>query len=235
MRTLKCCGFSLVELLLVIVVAGILAALVTTVVVASARSAQRQTLALEEQRSLAAVAAWSRADLRDGEPGDIAVPAPDRLVAHHPVGAGAPCKVSGAELWVGRSSWRGTRDPEPGRDELWLLTSAITPAWDEPPFIAIGASTCPDGSAALHLTLGVAVAPVMLVRAVEPVQLRLYRSGSRWWFGMAPADGSTPVQPIAGPFDPAGSRFAMDSGGVHIFVQAATGRAAEFFAPLPPP
>ncbi|MES2305562.1 MAG: prepilin-type N-terminal cleavage/methylation domain-containing protein [Gemmatimonadota bacterium] len=235
MRSLTRAGVTLLELMLVLVVAAILAALVTTVVVASAKSAQRQSLALDEQRSLAAVAAWSRADLRDGEPGDVAVPAADRLVAHHPVGAGAPCRVSGAELYISRASWRATRDPEPGRDELWLLTSATTPAWDEPPFVAVGTSTCPDGSAALHLTLGVAVAPVLLVRAVEPVQLRLYRSGSRWWVGMAPADGSSPVQPIAGPFDPAGSRFAMDSGGVHIFVQPAARRAAEFFAPLPPP
>lgn len=235
MRAVNRCGFMLFELLVTLLLTTLLAAIVGSAVVALASSARRHARALDQQRSEAAVAAWWRADLRDSEAGDVTVPVSDRLLAHHPVGGGVPCFVSGASLWIARSDWRGLRDPEPGRDELWLLTTAAPATWDAATFFAVGGGNCPDGTAALRLTLGTPAATVLLARAVEPVQVRLYRSGSSWWFGLAPADGSAPVQPFAGPLDPLASRFVRDSSGVHVFMQSPVGRALELLAPLPTP
>ena len=228
-------GWTLLELLVVLLIATILAALVSSVVAAAARAATRQASALDRERSQLAITAWWRAGLRDSESGDVAVPANDRVVAHHPVGAGVPCRLAGAELWIARAGWRGTRDPEPGRDEAWLLVDVVAAAWDEVAIVAVGSGSCPGGEPALRLALSSAVVAVQLVRVVEPVQLRIYRSGFSWWLGLAPADGSSPVQPFAGPVDPAASGFSRDTSGVRGVVQSASGRVLRLLAPLYPP
>ena len=228
-------GWTVVELLVVVTVSAVLAALVSGVVIASARVAARQASSLEHDRTGLTVAAWWHVDLRDSESGDVAVPAADRLVAHHPVGAAVPCLASGADILIARADWRGGRDPEPARDELWLLTDVTTSAWDEAPLVAVASGLCPGGAPAIRLTLAATVAAVQLVRVVEPLQMRLYRSGNGWWLGLAPADGATPVQPFAGPIAVAVSGFARDTSGVHVFVQPAAGRLFELHAPLPSP
>src|SRR5690348_8199907 len=98
MRTLNLRGAILFELLMVTTIAALFAALVGTVVVSAGRHARAMARALDHQRTLAAVAAWWRADVRDLASGEITVSPPDRLVSYHPVGAGPPCLVSGAEI-----------------------------------------------------------------------------------------------------------------------------------------
>lgn len=233
MRSLNRGGVTLVELMVVVVIAAILAALVTTVVLAAGRSARRQSEALHQLRSAAAIAAWWRAALRDSDSADVQVVAPDRLLSPLPVGAGPACAVIGADIIVPLHSWRAQRDPEAGRDLLWLLTDPVAGSWSSTTLLAVGTSSCPDGSAALRLTLAGAAPEAVLVRAVEPLLLRSYLSGASWWLGLAPADGSAVVQPFAGPVSPAATRFAMDSSGVHAFVQPAGGRLREYLGPLP--
>lgn len=218
---------------MVVVIAAILAALVTTVVLAAGRSARRQSEALHQLRSAAAIAAWLRATLRDSDSADVQVPAADRLLSPQPVGAGPACAVNGADLIVPRQSWRAQRDPEAGRDLLWLLTDPVAGSWSSAALMAVGSATCPDGSPALRLSLAAAAPAALLVRAVEPLLLRSYQSGSSWWLGLAPADGSAVVQPFAGPVVPTTTRFAIDSSGVHVFVQPTGGRLREYLGPLP--
>lgn len=235
MRSLNRAGWSLIELLVVISLAGLLAGVVSGVVLIAARTARGQVVALDAARTQGALLAWWRIDLRDSEAGDVAVPADDRLVAHHPVGSALPCERVGNDLLIARLEWGDARDPDPSRDEAWLLRDAATAAWDESPLLAVTSSNCPDGRAALRLSFVTLPGVVQLLRIVEPVQLRLYRSGISWWLGLAPSDGSTPVQPFAGPVIPAGSRFVRDNSGVHVFVQPAGSVAREFLAPLSDP
>lgn len=225
-------GWTLLELLIVLVLTIILAALAGSVIAAMARAATRQARALDLERTQVALAAWWRADFRDSDAGDVAVPTSNRVVTRHPVGAGLPCQLAGADLWIARSEWRGARDPEPGRDEAWLLIDVLTASWDEVAIVAVGNGSCPSGEPALRLTLGAATLPVQLARVVEPLELRIYRSGTSGWLGLAPADGSASVQPFAGPVDPVASGFSQDSSGVHARIQPRTGRLFRLNAPL---
>lgn len=232
MRAVSRRGWTLLELLIVLVLTIILAALVGSVIAAIARSATRQARALNLERTQVALAAWWRADFRDGDAGDVVVPTNNQIVTRHPVGAGVPCQSVGTDLWIARTDWRGARDPESGRDEAWLLTDVLTAAWSDVAIVAVGSGSCPSGEPALRLTLGAAILPVQLARVVEPVELRIYRSGPSGWLGLAPADGSASVQPFAGPVDPVASGFSQDSSGVQALIQHRSGQRFRLNAPL---
>jgi len=216
-------GWTLVELVVVVLLSTLLAALVFAGVAGAARSATRQRRALDRERTEAALGAWWRAVFRDGQSGDVSLPAIDRIVARLPVGAAVPCWQSGAELWIARAGWQGSRDPEAGRDQLWLLVDSTTTTWAERAIFNVSNDVCPGGGPAVRLLLSGTAGVGLLARVVEPIELRLYLSGTAGWLGLAPADSSSPVQPFAGPVIVTASWFSRDSGGVRAIVQPASG------------
>jgi hypothetical protein len=133
-------------------------------------------------------------------------------------------------------TWVGTQ-PEQGDTLLVLATdSTLGDAWDRHVLTGApaNAGSCPttsglttssaEASAALTLSLSApldtAIAPGALVRVVRRARYELYRaSDSRWYLGYLDCLSSraTPcnvVQPVAGPFAPAGVRLAyLDRGG----------------------
>ena len=127
-------------------------------------------------------------------------------------------------------TWLGTQ-PETGDTVLVLATdSTLGNRWDEHVLTAAPSSSgsCPtstgftttaaEASAALSLSLSppldTAIAPGALVRVVRRARYELYRaSDSRWYLGYLDclASRATPcnvVQPVAGPFAPAGIQLA---------------------------
>lgn len=228
-------GWTLLELLLVMLLSAMLASLVAAVIAGAARAATRQARALDRERTQAALTGWWRVVLRDADSADVAVSSLDRIVAHLPVGAAVPCGQTGSVLWIARSEWGGGRDPEVGRDLVWLLTEPRLGVWDHLTILAVSNDRCPGGEPALRLSLAAVVLPGLLARVVEPLQLRLYPSGGKGWLGLAPADGSAPVQPFAGPVELAASWFARDSGGVRAFVQTAQAPPLQLVGPLARP
>ncbi|MEP6590942.1 MAG: hypothetical protein ABJC19_07150 [Gemmatimonadota bacterium] len=228
-------GWSAVEVLVVVALAALLASLCTAVITASARAAVRQRRALDRERLGQTVGAWWRAALRDAEGGDVEVASPVAITMKQPVGGGAVCWSDADTLRIARTEWRASRDPEPGRDLLWLLRDAVQGQWEAAELLLARAGRCPDGALALELLLATPVATVQLVRVVEPLQLRLYRSGVAAWLGEAPADGSSPVQPVAGPVVLPASQFTRDSSGVHVLMQPAWGGVLLLNAALSPP
>jgi type II secretory pathway pseudopilin PulG len=228
-------GWTLVELLVVALLSTLLAALVFGAVAGAARSATLQRRALDRERTQTALGAWWRTAFRDVQSGDVSLSAIDRVVAPLPVGAAAPCFQAGAELWIARAAWRGSRDPEAGRDQLWLLTEPVPAAWQALAILGVSSDVCPGAEPALRLLLSAPAGPGLLARVVEPTELRLYRSGANGWLGLAPADSSATVQPFAGPVDLATSWFSRDSGGVRAFVQPASGPPFRLLAPLAMP
>lgn len=136
-------------------------------------------------------------------------------------------------------TWIGTR-PEAG-DTLLVLASGSTPGdiWSRHVLTAAPSTTgsCPtatgftttaaESSAALTLSLSppldTAIATGALVRVVRHARYELYRaSDSRWYLGYLDclASRATPcnvVQPVAGPFAPAGIQLAyLDLAGARI-------------------
>ncbi len=220
------------ELLVTMLLCAVLAALVAGAVAGVARGAARQQQALNRERVGSTVSAWWRNALRDADASDVQLPSLTTLEVSLPVGAGAPCVVNADTVLIARAEWSGERDPEAGRDRLWLLGDAAAGSWQDVDLLVTGTGRCPDGTAALRLLLTVPPGTVALVRAVEPVQLRIYRSAGSAWVGEAPADGSSPVQPVAGPVDFLTSQFTRDSSGVHAFLQPAAGPGVWLHAPL---
>lgn len=132
-----------------------------------------------------------------GRPGGLQLLSPSVLALQSRVGEAAACDFQAGEVVIPRQLWPGHRLPEAGRDQAQLLDDSDG-YWRAADILAVDAGTCPDGSVGLRLRLQPAVRGQYL-RVVEPLHLKIYRSGGAGWFGLAPADGSAPVQPFAGP------------------------------------
>lgn len=219
-------------MLVTLLLCAMLAGLVAGAVAGTARSAGGQQRALNRERIGSTVSAWWRTVLWDAEGSDVEVPSSAAINASLPVGVGSPCALLADTIFIARTEWSGERDPEAGRDQLWLLRDAAIGVWDDGTLLTVGSGRCPDGTAALRLLLASPSGAVQLVRVLEPIQLRIYRSSGVGWFGQAPADGSSPVQPTAGPVEFTTSQFTRDSSGVHVFLQPTVGPGLWLNAPL---
>jgi prepilin-type N-terminal cleavage/methylation domain-containing protein len=199
-------GVTLLELLLAITLLALVGAVVTTVIVAASRVAGRATNQLALERTVHTAQALLGQELRDADWGDVSVGA-DAIRLPRTIGAGTPCASAAGSVVVAREAWEGERAPEAGRDFLRVL-DAETAAWQEGAVTDVLDATCPSGAPAWRLVSSAASVAVAAVRVVERVVLRRYVAGSAEWLGLAPADGSSPVQPFAGPLLPGFSRFA---------------------------
>jgi len=206
MRSLTRRGVTLLELLVVMTLLGLLGVMVSAVVVGASRVAARHLGALSLERTAQVAAVFLQHDLRDALWTDLSV-ATASVRLPRPVGDGVICQASGNSLWLRRDPWSGDRAPEAGRDRLLLLTDGQA-TWRGSGLQAVVAALCPDGSAAWRLDLSAVTDSVQLARVLEDVVLRRYAAGGSEWLGLAPADGSSPVQPFAGPLLSGASRFA---------------------------
>lgn len=222
MRALTRRGVTLLELLVVVALLGLLGVLVSAVVIGASRVAARHVGALALERTAQVATVFLHHELRDARWEDVAVTAAAVWLAR-PVGDGAACDASGTSLWLRRDGWRGDRAPEVARDRLLLLTDGQAD-WRGAVLNSVATSLCPDGRPAWHLTLGAPADSVRLLRVVEDVVVRRYGSGGTEWLGLAPADGSSPVQPFAGPLWSGASRFARVGDLLRVDLVTSTGR-----------
>lgn len=229
MRTLSRSGVTLLELLLVITLLTLLGVMVTAVVVGASRVAARATAQLVLERTVQVAATFLRYELRDGEWGNVAVAA-DAVTMRRAVGEGSACATDSLSVWLRRSDWQGDRAPEAGRDRL-LLLSRLDEPWREAGLTDITLGSCPDGAAAWRLAMTPRVDSVRVVRVIEPVLLRRYRAGANDWLGLAPGDGSSPVQPFAGPLTPGAARFLRVGDSLRVELVTTAGNRA-FTIPL---
>jgi prepilin-type N-terminal cleavage/methylation domain-containing protein len=196
-------GFTLVELLLGLIVLGILAGTVTAVVHGAARVSARALQSLLARRTVGSLQGFLQQELRDAVESDVTVLAPTRVALPRPIGDAMVCAAGGMVVLVPDSGWSGSRRPEPGRDEAWLLIDPLTDAWQTAAITDVAADRCPAGNApALRLSLAASATGAVVVRIMEPVELSAYRSGVADWFGLTPANHLAAVQPFAGPLTP---------------------------------
>lgn len=221
MRTLTRRGVTLLELLVVVTLLGLLGVMVSAVVVGASRVAARHVGALALERTTQVATVLLHHELRDARWLDVAV-ASAAVWLSRPVGDGVACDAGGTSLWLRRDGWRGDRAPEVARDRLLLLADGLTD-WRGAALNNVAAALCPDGSPAWRLTLSTAADSVQLLRVLEDVVVRRYPSGGAEWLGLAPADGSSPVQPFAGPLWSGASRFARVGDLLRVDLAARTG------------
>lgn len=229
MRSLSRSGVTLLELLLVITLLTLLGVVVTAVVVGASRVAARATAELALERTVQVAATFLRHELRDGEWSTVTV-TDDSVTMRRAVGEGIACSADSVAVWLRRSDWQGDRAPEAGRDRLLLLPRPDAP-WREAGLTDVTLGSCPDGATAWRLAMTPLVDSVRVVRVIEPVLLRRYRAGASDWLGLAPGDGSSPVQPFAGPLTPGASRFVRVGDSLRVELVTAAGNRA-FTIPL---
>lgn len=209
MRALSRHGFTLVELLVGLVLLGLVAAMLVVIVRGAAQTAARATQFLMADRALRAVQVFTQQDLRDAVSSDVVVLGPTRLALSRPIGEATVCADAGGAVLLPDATWTGSRTPEGGRDDVWLLVDVVAGSWQRLPIDSVSRDRCPrDSAPATRLTLASHAGAAAIARVVEPVELSAYPSGAADWFGLTPASHTAAVQPFAGPLTMATTRFA---------------------------
>jgi len=147
---------------------------------------------------------------------DILAGQPGRIRYRTTRGLGFTCWApSSAFVVIRAASWIGLRQPVAGVDSiaLYLEGDPDLPdddAWVRARVIGVGAAGCPDGTAAIALTIaweapaaGAAAAARALagdpVRLFEIMELAYYRSEGAFWLGQRSVSRGEVLQPLVGP------------------------------------
>lgn len=210
MRQLTRQGSSLLELLTVMTLLGITGTIAVTLVTATARAARRTTALLVAERTTASLSALLRHDLRGSVVADLGLVGPATLQLDRPVGEAPVCAATATTVTLRRSAWSGERTPVAGRDQVRLLGEPVAGVWSSFTMLAIDAASCPDGGAGWRITLDGSVPAPSHARVVEASRLAAYSGTGGIWLGLAgPGD---PMQPFAGPLEPAGLTLTLAGG-----------------------
>ena len=233
-------GFTLPELLVGMVLFGLLGLLMTR----SAIHAERVTRSHEErvrlQTAFDGALAYLATELADLGRGDVLSVASDSLRFRSTRGVGLACRVTGTDVRLLTARFSAHRAPaarprqpaaaaDPGR----ACRSADT-GWTALPIRAVRPSTCGSEPAlALETALDTIATPLeglpllLPVRLFEVMQVRLYASLGSTWLGARSVSAGEAIQPLAGPFVAAGSRFeTRDEAGGSTLDPAAVRRFA---------
>lgn len=211
-------GFTLIELLVAAVASGMLAILVGGLVAASATRLRDRSERMALEQSLrvtlgAAAALLEPAGADSGAGPDLTQTAPGGFVARSLRATGVLCGAAPTLVQVRAGSpwWRAARSLVAGRDSLLVATVGGGERWIGAPLLGPpAAGSCPDGSAALILPTMVPAAAAGQIgagsplRVFEPVEFRIYASGSANWIGLRQLQTGEAIQPLAGPFSGTG-------------------------------
>ena len=225
-------GFTLVELVLALGLSLLLAGLAHQVLLSGHRGATAQSERAALQDNVRAGSLIVANELRDlgfdsvpesaGIPtaavasSDIVSAQPGRIRYRATRGLGFTCLVAAADLLVvAAAPWVGVRQPVPGVDSAAIYlegdpTTLGDDAWVRAAVMGVGAASCPDGRAALALTLawevpalGAALTARAIaggpVRAFEVMEIAYYRSDGASWLGQRSVSRGEVMQPLVGP------------------------------------
>lgn len=225
-------GTTLFEVILALVTLGLLTGASVTLLRSVAAAAAMASHRLAHERDATAIGTLMIHDLQHAADTAVHAPASGGLEYDRPVGEGVACDlVSGTPL-VRASTWHGARLPAPARDEIEVLVHPDPAAWQRRRLAAVGAATCPDGSAALELAGDMPLSAAIHVRVVEPVRIRRYHAGGSEWLGMEHRWNGTLIQPFAGPLAPSGATWSHTPGILGIAFRGTIGVTAMVALPL---
>jgi len=135
-------------------------------------------------------------------------------------GFGVLCQpASATQIRLARSTFVGARDPQPGRDSVYVFLEGDGTRSDDDLWQAIGITGVSTsggcaGTAEPGITLAVPSTASIVglvagtpVRTGEIMELRLYQSESKWWLGMRSVTSGEVIQPLAGPLARDGLRL----------------------------
>jgi prepilin-type N-terminal cleavage/methylation domain-containing protein len=130
-------------------------------------------------------------------------------------GVGFICQVpSTTQIRLARSSFSGYRDPQPGRDSMFVffegsLETGQEASWAPLAITAVSTATPCPGAAGPGVTLTTEVNGALPhlevgtpLRIYEVMEMRLYRSDGESWFGARSVSSGENIQPMLGPLKP---------------------------------
>jgi prepilin-type N-terminal cleavage/methylation domain-containing protein len=229
-------GFTLPELMIASVLMLIVGGAAYQLLVTTQRLARAQVEQVSLQANVRSGALVVTNELRElsttvggtRDQNDILAIAPSAITYRAMRGIGFICQSpSGNQIRVSRASFSGYRDPQPGRDSVYLFLegaaiTGIEDTWVPLPITRVSTSAPCPGAAGPGITLTVpstAFLPGLAVgtplRVYEIMELKLYQSEGRAWLGARSVSGGEVLQPVVGPLvGDSGFRLAyLDGGG----------------------
>jgi prepilin-type N-terminal cleavage/methylation domain-containing protein len=236
MRPIGDRGFTLVELMIGLVIGAVIAAGVYRVIVGAHRVTQAGTQQMDVRQNLRAGMTYVTSSLRelDGTDGDITAATPTRLQFRGMRWVGPLCASPAATgatavlLPIRTAAVFGVRVPDATQDSILVFRdgdpdSRADDAWLVGAVTGTAGSACPDGAAAVSLTVEITAAsggrPAVLtgvttgapLRGFQQEEVSLFQGAdSRWWVGQRTASRAgvwTPVRALSGPLEAGGLAF----------------------------
>lgn len=217
-------GFTLVELLVALVIFVMVAASLYRVLNVSQRTSRTQTEKAAMQGSLRTGLQLALSEIQElwtdqGVGSAITAMSATSMSYDAMRGIGMTCEApTVTSIKLQRDTWTGLLAPAPNQgvylfDEGPSATSENDDLWRVATITSVTNSTCPDGSAAIVLTVNdlVNVDNVKFpgpARTYEPMQLGLVASGGRNWLGIASTGAA--LTPLAGPLASTGNALLLE-------------------------
>jgi prepilin-type N-terminal cleavage/methylation domain-containing protein len=204
-------GFTLVEIMLSICMTSMVSAAVYQLLVTTQRLSRFQAEQVSAQSVLRVGALVVTNELRELSPVDLLSRGPGSLTYRAMRGLGFLCQTASAtQLRIARNHFSGFRDPQPGRDSLYLFLEGAPETsgddtWLSLPIVEVSSAPCPgteNPGLALTVPSTAAIAGAVLgtpVRVYEVMELRLYQSDGSSWLGARSITAGEFIQPIVGP------------------------------------
>jgi len=221
-------GFTLIELVVAMSVTLLVSGAIYQLLVATQRLTRAQSEHLMLQSSVRNAALVVLNELRDlntakglgPDRNDILSGTSTAVSYRASRGFGVLCQpASATQIRLARSTFVGARDPQPGRDSVYVFLEGDGTRSDDDLWQAIGITgvstsggcagtaepgiglTVPNTASIVGLVAGTPV------RTGEIMELRLYQSESKWWLGMRSVTSGEVIQPLAGPLASDGLRL----------------------------
>jgi prepilin-type N-terminal cleavage/methylation domain-containing protein len=213
-------GFTLVEIVVSLGLTLIIAGAVYRLVTGAQRLSQAQEAQLSLQSTVRAGILVAGNELRGlstvsggaAFQNDIVSMAPNGITYRASRGVGFLCQApTGTQLRIARTGFSGFRDPQPGRDVVYVFRAGASPAGEEDTWLPLGivsittSTACPPGFGAgiTIATSGSGWPPEISagtpIRFFELMELKAYQSEGQWWLGTRSVSSGEVIQPIAGP------------------------------------
>lgn len=230
-------GFTLIELLIVMVILGVVGAAFVRALTSASRVSQAQAEKSNMQANLRAGGGLLPSELReiniDASSTDLLGISKDSVRYRAMRRLGLACDASGTLVKIRSTNSFGLSGYAAG-DSLLLFVESVDSTTSDDIWVIRGVKgvangTCPDGNAAVQLTVD-ATAPVGLqfdapVRTFEDMTLRVYEADGRWWLGARSNSGA--IQPVLGPLSNADSTFGFRDGSGSVTTTPANVRVIE--------
>ncbi|MDQ3222573.1 MAG: prepilin-type N-terminal cleavage/methylation domain-containing protein [Gemmatimonadota bacterium] len=213
-------GFTLAEVMLSVSVTVVVAGAIYNLLVTTQRVTRLQgerTLLQATVRAGSHVVFEELSELNTvvggtADQNDIVAFGPTAVTYRAMRGIGFICQApSPTTIRIARTTFTGHRDPQAGRDEVYIFVPGNPDAetrdsWVWARIVSVAtAAPCPGGlGAGIALTVPAGASLGMLepgtpVRITEVMELRLYQSDGRSWLGARSVGAGEAIQPLVGP------------------------------------